>query len=77
MRFKKILSEIGLDDLSFHSLRHTYATMLFESGVELEKISKALNHKSISVTESVYVHFIEKNSNESITVINSVFTNVV
>lgn len=77
MRFKKILSEIGLDDLSFHSLRHTYATMLFESGVELEKISKALNHKSISVTESVYVHFTEKNSNESISVINSVFTNVV
>ena len=33
---------------------HTYATLLFESGVELLTISRALGHASIAITADIY-----------------------
>lgn len=47
----------GKTDYSFHSLRHSYATILFENEVPIEEISKALNHSSINLTYSIYIHF--------------------
>ena len=44
---------------SFHSLRHTHATMLLEAGVDLELVSKRLGHSSIVITSRVYSHITE------------------
>lgn len=45
---------------SFHSLRHTYATMLLEAGADLELVSKQLGHSSIAVTAKYYSHVLDK-----------------
>jgi len=42
--------------ISFHGMRHTYATMLLTEGVPLEVISKMLGHADINVTLRVYAH---------------------
>ncbi|WP_265822577.1 tyrosine-type recombinase/integrase [Geovibrio ferrireducens] len=39
----------------FHDLRHTYATFLVESGVQIDVVSKMLTHSSIQVTQK-YAH---------------------
>ncbi|MGN0946711.1 MAG: tyrosine-type recombinase/integrase [Megasphaera sp.] len=39
---------------SFHSFRHTHATMLIEHGLPLDYVSKRLGHSSIYTTANVY-----------------------
>ncbi len=46
--------------LTFHSLRHTFATRCIESGVPPKVLQKILGHKDISVTMNVYCDVFEK-----------------
>ena len=37
-------------------LRHTYATMLFDAGVDVKSAQKFLGHSDIEVTLEIYTH---------------------
>jgi len=43
--------------LTFHVARHSYAFLLLTSGIGLYDVSKALGHKSVTMTE-VYAHMV-------------------
>ena len=43
-----------------HSLRHTFATMLFENGCSTKIVSELLGHCDSKVTENIYIHVIQK-----------------
>lgn len=60
-------------DGSFHSLRHTHATKLLESGLELELVSKRLGHSTISLTAKVYSHVLENRTSITREVLEKVF----
>ncbi len=50
---------------NFHSLRHTYATRLFENNVPIKTIQALLGHKDIATTMNIYTHVMpEKMTNE-------------
>lgn len=42
--------------VSFHSLRHTYATRLIEAGVDVKTVSELLGHSTVELTLNTYVH---------------------
>lgn len=46
----------GLESLSFHELRHTYASSLMNAGVPLAFIAKQLGHANTVMTEKHYGH---------------------
>lgn len=52
---KKELKAGGYPDLSLHKLRHTFATLLKEHGVDLDTIGDLLGHSNRSATE-IYAH---------------------
>lgn len=59
LRFKYWLKRLGLSPkLSFHSLRHGYATRLLDNGIPLASVRDQLGHSNISIT-STYLHFTE------------------
>lgn len=52
---KKIGDLIGVSSLHPHDFRHSYATLMKNSGIDLESISEMLNHASVDVTKKFYI----------------------
>lgn len=50
--------ENGFDGLLFHSLRHTSATLLLATGIDLKTIQHRLGHANASLTLNTYSHAI-------------------
>ena len=56
-QFRACRIALGLDPcVTFHSLRHTHATMLLESGVDMKTVSERLGHSDVSITLGTYAH---------------------
>jgi integrase len=51
-RMKKIAAELGLPKITTYTARHSYATVLKRSGVNIAFISESLGHKNIATTKS-------------------------
>lgn len=49
----------GIRKVGVHALRHTYATRLFEKGIDIKIISELLGHSSTEITYRIYVHIID------------------
>jgi integrase len=55
--FKRIKVRSGVrEDLRFHDLRHTCATLLLREGVNAKVVSEMLGHASIVITLNTYSH---------------------
>lgn len=64
--FTYIYQRAGFETTGVHALRHTYATRLFEKGVDIKVISELLGHSSVQITYRVYVHVIERLKKEAV-----------
>jgi len=47
---------LKLPRIRLHDLRHSYATLMLESGVDLKTVSQALGHSTIRITADTYAH---------------------
>lgn len=56
MLYKRYLEQSGIENHTFHALRHTFATRCVELGFDTKSLSEILGHSSITTTLSVYVH---------------------
>jgi integrase len=55
--FRRIKKRSGVrEDLRFHDLRHTCATLLLREGVNVKVVSEMLGHASVLVTLNTYSH---------------------
>ena len=52
----KILKSLGLEHIRFHDLRHTFATMALQSGVDIRTVSGMLGHADPGFTLRTYTH---------------------
>ena len=51
--YRQVFKAAGVDGTS-HMFRHTFSVELLKAGVDIRKVSKALGHSSVTITEKYY-----------------------
>jgi len=64
--FGRLTADLEVPRITFHSLRHTHATLLLREGVPVHVVAKRLGHKDPSVTLSVYADAIPDDDNRAV-----------
>ena len=59
----------NLRHLKLHGLRHTFDSLLYANGLDLETIRDLMGHKSISTTE-IYTHALNENKKKAAKIMN-------
>src|SRR4051795_3014589 len=55
-RFRRAVAAAGVEDLTFHELRHTFGTRMAAAGAPLRSIQAWMGHADASTTE-IYAHY--------------------
>lgn len=63
---KRWVKKAGISkNITFHSARHTFATMMLDIGTDLYTVSKLLGHRKISTTQ-IYAKVLDKNKQKAV-----------
>ena len=54
--FKRVVKRLGYNEVRFHDLRHTYATMSLQNGDDIKTLSVNMGHFDVAFTLRVYGH---------------------
>ena len=74
--YNKILGKANITNFTFHALRHTACTRLFELGVGIDVIKDIMRHSNISVTLDVYNHISQGRKTNAINLLENYAQNV-
>ncbi len=61
----RVLGRAGLPHIRFHDLRHTFATLALQNGVDIKTVSGMLGHYSADFTLDTYTHIITPTQREA------------
>ena len=53
---QRVLKRAGLERIRFHDLRHTFATLALQNGIDVKTVSSMLGHYSAGFTLDTYAH---------------------
>ena len=68
-QFKKIVRKSNLSDkIHFHTLRHSFASLLVQRGVSLFVVKELLGHEDLATTQ-IYSHLQQQNLRDAINLI--------
>ena len=71
-RWSRIRKEYNLqEDLRFHDLRHTFASIMFSEGVAVGDVQKLLRHSSYRTTVDIYRHLLPDQLNNALKIFRS------
>ena len=62
---RKLLKEAGIEHIRFHDLRHTFATLALQNGVDVKTLSGMLGHYSSGFTLDTYTHITDRMQQEA------------
>lgn len=66
----KMLKENNIK-VTAHQLRHAYATMLFEAGVDVKDAQELMGHSDINLTRQIYTHIRNERKDETAEKLNA------
>ena len=70
--FARIVKRAGLENVRFHDLRHTFASLALLRGAKPKVISEALGHSSVAFTMDTYSHIIEGMQEDAMALLDKV-----
>ena len=69
----KAIKESGVKRIKIHDFRHSHASNLIASGVNIVAVSKRLGHSDINMTLKVYTHLMNKSEDELLNILEKNF----
>ncbi len=72
-RFKSVLKRLNIAPVTFHSLRHLFATNCISIGFDVKTLSEILGHSSVEITLNRYVHSSFERKKECMRLLNERF----
>jgi len=72
-KIKKYITDAGIPDGTLHGLRRTFGSKLVQSGIDIYIVSKLLGHSSVKVTEQAYIHLLDSNLKDSVSILDGVW----
>jgi integrase len=72
-KFALLMDALKIPGVTFHSLRHTHASQLIASGMDVLTISRRLGHGSPTITLSVYGHLFSNTDARAAEIMESTF----
>ena len=61
----RVLKRTGLPRIRFHDLRHTFATLALQNGVDVKTVSSMLGHYDAGFTLRTYTHATRQKQDEA------------
>lgn len=71
--YNRMLDKCGIKGITFHALRHTFATNALEKGMDKKVLSEILGHASVSFTLDTYAHVLNTFKRENMELMNDVY----
>ena len=68
--FLEIARKLGLDGAHFHTLRHSFGSIMLMKGAPAKVVSECLGHSSVAFTLSVYAHVLPGMQEKAIQALN-------
>lgn len=56
LAIKQIANKAGIYPITTHGFRHTHATLLFASGMDIKQVQARLGHSNVQTTLNIYTH---------------------
>lgn len=70
-RMTALCKKLNLEHRSFHSIRHSYATRLFELDVSIKTVQALMGHSDMDTTMNIYTHVMQDKKMEIIDKLNN------
>lgn len=70
---QRLCRELDINVITFHNLRHTYATRLFERGVPIKTVQELLGHADMDTTQNIYIHVMPSAKTDAVKLIDDLF----
>lgn len=64
-RLNRILENAGCRHIRFHDIRHTFATMALENGIDVKTLADILGHNTVETALDTYTHITNEMQNQS------------
>ena len=71
----KIIKKLGIENISTHSLRHTYGTRCVEAGMRAVALQRLMGHTDVSVTLNTYTTIFNKYKEQELEKVNEYYLN--
>lgn len=71
--YNRMLDKCGINGVTFHALRHTFATNALEKGMDKKVLSEILGHSSVFFTLDTYVHVLNSFKRENMELMNDMY----
>lgn len=72
-RLQKVCRDLNLEPRPLHSIRHSYATRLFEAGIDIKTVQKLMGHSDYKTTMDVYTHVMPEKKIEAVSIFDKLY----